>query len=247
MKKISGLIVFLFSALYSFAQIPNKVTISNPQTQYQIYNNFPILSLRIPIIDTTNNKATPYVGAVTILPQDTVLKSGIPPIYMSNGLFWGKIAGTGSAGVDSVTFPNNSMCVWSGGISTCYPLSRYYDSSALNSDSTYTYHFNNGVFLDSIWNPHTRIFPGEGISITDSAGGKVFSVTGFSVTDTASIVASWGQIDFPFPIVPTSYKDFIIMVNGVKIRAITDFTKSGDVVTIPTIDEGDLVEYIRIK
>ncbi len=116
------------------------------------------LYFMLPVIDTLNNKATPYTGALTILPNDTLNKEGFPPIYMTNGRFWGRISGGGSAGVDSLIIRNGNLCVWSGGISTCYALNKYYDSSALNHDSTYTYHYSSGNFVDSVFNPHIKIY-----------------------------------------------------------------------------------------
>lgn len=172
MKKIAVLIIFLFSAFLSYGQIPNSATVSNSQTKYQIPNMFATLSAKLPVIDTTDNKATPYAGALTVLPSDTLNKDGIPPIYISNGKWWGKIAGGGGgAGVDSITFPetpNRQICIWSGGFSQCYSIGGYYDSTSYNNDSTYYYHFSNGSFVDSVWNPHTQIFVRYTMGVEDT-------------------------------------------------------------------------------
>lgn len=61
-------------------------------------------------------------------------------------------------------------------------------------------------------------------------------------TETAS-----GSTTFTFTTVPAAYDDYIIFVNGAKIRSTTDYTTSGDIVTIPTIVSGDIVEYQRLK
>lgn len=168
MKKIIGLSIFIFSFFISYGQIPNSATISNSQTKYQIPNMFATLSAKLPVIDTTNNKATPYVGALTILPSDTLNKSVIPPIYITNGRFWGKIAGGGGGtGVDSVTFPEQPtrrICIWSGGFSQCYSIGGYYDSTGYNRDSTYYFHFSNGSFVDSVWVPFTHLYARTGVT-----------------------------------------------------------------------------------
>lgn len=171
MKKLSGLVILLFCAFISYGQIPNSATISNAQTKYQIPNMFATLSAKLPVIDTLNNRATPYPGALTILPDDTLNKSVIPPIYISNGVFWGKLAGGGGVGVDSVTFPetpNRQICIWSGGFSQCYAIGGYYDSTSYNNDSTYYYHFSNGSFVDSVWIPFTKIFVRATVGVTDT-------------------------------------------------------------------------------
>ncbi len=168
MKRISGLVIFLLCACFSYGQIPNKTTVSNPQTQYHIPNVFADLVSKLPVVDTLHNPATPYTGAITILPSDTIIKTGFPPIYMTNGKFWGRIAGGGSANIDSITIHNGNLCSWSGGISTCYSLNRYYDSSHLNSDSTFTYHFSNGNFVDSVYNPFTHVYQGQATYFKDT-------------------------------------------------------------------------------
>lgn len=160
MKKLLIAFFFILFSIAASAQVlsfPNAGGSSSTVATYQggVKGK---LYFMLPVIDTLNNRATPYTGALTILPNDTLIKSGFPPIYMTNGLFWGRIAGGGSSGTDSIIIRNGNLCVWSGGIATCYSLNKYYDSSALNSDSTYTYHYSSGNFVDSVWNPHTHIY-----------------------------------------------------------------------------------------
>lgn len=70
---------------------------------------------------------------------------------------------------------------------------------------------------------------------------------GISSTTTYETETAAGSTDFTFTSVPVSGNDFMIFVNGAKIRQTTDYTWVGDVVTIPTIVLGDKVEYQRIK
>lgn len=130
------------------------------------------LYFMLPIVDTTNNRATPYPGALTILPNDTLNKEVIPPIYISNGRFWGRASGgSGGTGVDSVTFPETptrQVCIWSGGFSQCYAIGGYYDSTGYNHDSTYFYHYSNGAFVDSVWVPYTHVYEGQGVGFRDT-------------------------------------------------------------------------------
>lgn len=59
--------------------------------------------------------------------------------------------------VDSVTYSENTICQWIGGVSTCYHLSKFYDSTSLNYDSTKLIHFNSGDKVDSLSLPVTEI------------------------------------------------------------------------------------------
>jgi len=68
-----------------------------------------------------------------------------------------------------------------------------------------------------------------------------------SGTTTYQIQTASGGTTFTFTSVPASYSDYIIFVNGSKIRSTTDYTTSGNVITISTIISGDTVEYQRIK
>lgn len=124
MKKLSGLIIFLFCALFSYGQIPNNQSISNNQTRYHIPWIKADSGFIISIKDTLNNPSTVYVGSMTIRPQDTLISS-TPPLYVSNGHFWysflpgdgGGGGGTGTA-LDSITVNGDSTLyvAWQGGV-----------------------------------------------------------------------------------------------------------------------------------
>lgn len=82
---------------------------------------------------------------------------------------------------------------------------------------------------------------------------SVTNVNGITINSTASSTAIYetqtasGSTTFSFTTVPASYSDYIIFVNGTKIRSTTDYTTAANIVTIPTIVVGDQVEYNRIK
>lgn len=61
-------------------------------------------------------------------------------------------------------------------------------------------------------------------------------------TQTAS-----GSTTFTFTSVPASLNDYVIFVNGCAIRPTTDYTTSGNDITISTIVTGDIVRFQRIK
>lgn len=67
-----------------------------------------------------------------------------------------------------------------------------------------------------------------------------------TVTSYQTLTAS-GSTSFTFTLVPASFNDYLIFVNGVLIIPTTDYTTSGNVVTIPGIITGDKVVFRRIK
>src|ERR1700690_3565232 len=81
MKKLSILILFLFCAIISFAQFPNNQSTSDTNTLFHYKGGLTSRWLVLPVVDTLNNKAQTYFGALTVRPQDASLTS--PPIYMS--------------------------------------------------------------------------------------------------------------------------------------------------------------------
>lgn len=97
MKKVALLISFSLCAFFSFAQFPNNAEASNEKTLFH-YKGALIgdKSIMLPVLDTLNNLATPYRGALTLRPQDTL-------IYYSDGVRWHPLV-TGASGflIDSV-------------------------------------------------------------------------------------------------------------------------------------------------
>lgn len=78
--------------------------------------------------------------------------------------------GVGTSGVIDIT--GNSGSTRSGHYVIQKPdIGWFYDSTSLNSDSTYEYHWNNGVFLDSVYNPHDLIFGSSSVTIIPSTVG----------------------------------------------------------------------------
>lgn len=95
------------------------------------------------------------------LPADTVMIIG------RNGVIKRRKIGPSSPdGVDSIQRINCTVYIWQSGNSTPIEFCRYFDSAHLNWDSTYIKFFNSGVFLDSVWLPHTYLKAGPGIVIT---------------------------------------------------------------------------------
>ncbi len=77
-------------------------------------------------------------------------------VYDPSTETWGQVTGGGviiDPGVDSITYHNNQLCQWVSGVSTCYFLNKFYDSTALNHDSTKILHFNSGNLVDSVLIP----------------------------------------------------------------------------------------------
>ena len=78
-------------------------------------------------------------------------------------------------------------------------------------------------------------------------GSGDLSVSGIGGTTSYQIQTASGSTEFTFTDVPASLNDYIIFVNGVAIRPTTDYTTSGNVVTISTIVTGDRVRFQRVK
>lgn len=93
----------------------------------------------------------------------------------------------------------------------------------------------------------TSSMPGNGVPTLDMVNARMGSGGSGGITADSTITASSGATTFTFTSVPATYSDYIIFVNGCKIRSATDYTTSGDVVSIPSIVDGDIVEYQRIK
>ena len=100
MKQLSLLLFITFFYAFSYAQFPNNASVSNKSTIYHI----PVLkadsALMLPIKDTLNNPATIYAGSQTIRPQDVGLRP--PIVYLSNGIYWGRLSGGGGSSGDSI-------------------------------------------------------------------------------------------------------------------------------------------------
>lgn len=75
---------------------------------------------------------------------------------------------------------------------------------------------------------------------------QINSISGGGTTSYQTQTAS-GSTAFTFTSVPASYNDYIIFRNGSSIRPTTDYTTSGNIITILTIEVGDIVRFQRIK
>jgi len=81
-------------------------------------------------------------------------------IYDPSNATWGQVTGGGvivDSGVDSITYHDNQLCQWVDGVSTCYFLNKFYDSSALNYNQTKIIHFNTGHPVDSVSLPTNNL------------------------------------------------------------------------------------------
>lgn len=67
------------------------------------------------------------------------------------------------------------------------------------------------------------------------------------VTSTQVLVASSAQTTFTFTSVPTSSSDFVIYRNGIALEPTTDYTYSGNVVTISAAVVNDRVRFQRTR
>lgn len=66
-------------------------------------------------------------------------------------------------------------------------------------------------------------------------------------TTSYQVLTYSGSTSFTFTSVPASYNDYIVFVNGVAIMPTTDYTTSGNVITVPSVVTGDIVRINRIK
>jgi hypothetical protein len=74
------------------------------------------------------------------------------------------------------------------------------------------------------------------------------SGVGGGTTTVTITVATAGQTAFTFSSVPASLSDYIIFRNGIAIEPTTDYTTSGNIVTLVTPSTvGDRIRYQRIK
>jgi len=112
MKKLSVLIIFLFSFILSFGQL-NPVTSGNNKTLYISRGGGQYQWLVITPADTLNNPTTLIKGAITLRPQDN-------KFYYSDGVIWHLWTGGGSPindsiyvrlplSIDSTTYPGHRI------------------------------------------------------------------------------------------------------------------------------------------
>jgi len=81
----------------------------------------------------------------------------------------------------------------------------------------------------------------------DGSNWRGYSLSGSGSTTSYQTETASGATTFTFTSVPSSYDDYMIFVNGAVIRPTTDYTTSGNIVTISTIISGDVVRFQRVK
>jgi hypothetical protein len=88
---------------------------------------------------------------------------------------------------------------------------------------------------------------GTNTTITDDgSGGITINSTGGGTTSIQTQTVS-GSTTLTFTSVPVSYSDYEIFRNGVRNYPVTDYTTSGNNITIPAVDDGDIIILQRIK
>ena len=87
---------------------------------------------------------------------------------------------------------------------------------------------------------------GSGAATLTGATLNIPTPSGSQVTSEQEITAS-GSTTFTFTSVPATYSDYQIFRNGVLNESTTDYTTSGNVVTIPSVVSGDRIVLRRIK
>ncbi len=130
MKKISGLIILLFCAFFTFAQAPSfpnqNINNSNASTIFGYLGGLTSNGYKLKYFaDTTAANAAPYLKFTPHL----MIKAGNNIYVRSTDISrWLLVGGSGTTvpvtfiGIDSVTIVGNQLCQWSGGISTCYTI-----------------------------------------------------------------------------------------------------------------------------
>lgn len=166
---------------------------------------------------------------------------GVSTCYALNKFF-----DSASLNADStkLLFYNNVNLVDSVDISTEINLDKYlrYDSTTkklslvISNDNTYSSLDSNKTITEYAAKTFAKNY-------TDSVGATIIG----GGTTSYQIQTASGSTDFTFTDVPTSYNDYIIFINGCKIRSTTDYTTSSNVVSIPSIVDGDVVEFQRLK
>lgn len=120
--------------------------------------------------------------------------------------------GVGTSGVIDIT--GNSGSTRSGHYVIQKPdIGWFYDSTSLNSDSTYDYHWNNSTFLDSSYRPYDIIFAGTNMVIRDTAvgprRGHIFDAGGGSFLGTSVNFIVSDSLSTP-PVLPPEGSIFLV-------------------------------------
>jgi hypothetical protein len=145
----------------------------SPTTLNTVQGGFwPKLYMVIPKLDTVNNPAKFYPGAITIRPQDTLL-TDYPPIYMSNGRFWISISSGAGQGIDSITVSTDS---------TLYQA--YNQGNQVFTFSTLLRHVRAGANVYFTMDVDTLVLN----SVTGGTGNGLVSVGGLVLSDSTLYV-----------------------------------------------------------
>lgn len=111
MNKLLFLSVFIFCAVISFAQTPYSVVKQgNPNQLYQWQGAIQgARGFILPVNDTLNNPATPFLGALTVLPSDAGLSQ--IPVWISNGNYWVKFVGGSATNINDTIYTRIPIAV----------------------------------------------------------------------------------------------------------------------------------------
>ena len=121
----------------------------------------------------------------------------------------------------------------------------------ISEDSTLTLDYTTGK-LKMVLKGANAITNVYRITGTDSVMKVINGTTSFAFSRSSNTIyqiqtAAGGIQTFTFTTIPASYADYVISVNGVIMRAGIDFTQLVNTITIPTITDGEYVEYRKIN
>lgn len=116
-------------------------------------------------------------------------------------------------------------------------VSGLHKAALLNIDGTKIIFYNSaGDSVGNVILPHTDIYQGSNITLTDTLGGTaiVISSTGGSGGTTDEQNQTAGEsTTLTFTDIPSDYKDYDVIVNGATLTSIDHYTTVGNDITIP--------------
>jgi len=188
---------------------------------------------------TKTNDSTYIADTTVIMPRSDSTAGGYYP-YSSNPLGY-------LTSIDTTNIPNFSVKVRSL-FSATSPITYSNGNYSLDTNIVHSSAYNDGRYLQNITGLVTQ---GTNVTITGSGTNGspyVINSSGTSVTTADSILVYSASSSFTFSSVPATYSDYLIFRNEVPLESTTDYTTSGNVVTIllPLVS-GDRIRYHRTK
>lgn len=246
MKKLLTLLLFIFP-IAIMAQ--NKIVIK--ASQVTVNSLAPIAADNL-VANNTGSPASPTAVPLAIglkfyhgvgLGIDTA--NFKDTIYALNGL---QILGTGFNRIGLGGFLSQNTTI-SGSNAFAFTL----DSMQAATGRGFRVNFGS----DAGWDLHTRDSatgfwtriakgtPGQALTMLSTGG--IGWAAGGGTTSYQVQTAAGGITTFTFTSVPVSFNDYMIIRNGVVLLPTTDYTTVGNVVTIPSVINGDKIVFREIK